>query len=142
MSTAPGLAAPRPTSVTIAVAIGWISVIIDLVAGVALLVLAGNDDVTGALGTDAATARTIGIVTLVMAAILALVVYLLGQGSNVARMLVTIVMLVRIGVSIWALVAFGTHQLAEAIIAIAIAVTAIALLWNDKANTFFATNNP
>jgi hypothetical protein len=142
MSIAPGLTAPRPTSVTVAVAIGWISVIIDLVAGVALLVLAGNDDVTSALGTDAATARTIGIVTLVMAAILALVVYLLGQGSNIARMLVTIVMLVRIGVSIWALVAFGTHQLAEAIIAIAIAVTAIALLWNDKANTFFATNNP
>lgn len=142
MSTAPGLATPRPTSVTVAVAIGWISVIIDLIAGVALLVLAGNDDVTGALGTDAATARTIGIVTLVMAAILALVVYLLGRGSNIARMLVTIVMLVRIGVSIWALFAFGTHQLAEAIIAIAIAVTAIALLWNDKANTFFATNNP
>lgn len=142
MSTAPGLAAPRPTSVTVAVAIGWISVIIDVVAGVALLVLAGNDDVTSALGTDAATARTIGIVTLVMAAILALVVYMLGQGSNIARMLVTIVMLVRIGVSIWALFAFGTHQLAEAIIAIAIAVTAIALLWNDKANTFFATNNP
>jgi len=142
MSTAPGLAAPRPTSVTVAVAIGWISVIIDLVAGVALLVLAGNDDVTSALGTDASTARTIGIVTLVMAAILALVVYLLGQGSNIARTLVTIVMLIRIGVSIWALVAFGTHQLAEAVIAIAIAVTAIALLWNDKANTFFATNNP
>ncbi len=142
MSTAPGLASPRPTSVSVAVAIGWISVIIDLVAGVALLVLAGNDDVTSALGTDASTARTIGIVTLVMAAILALVVYLLGRGSNIARMLVTIVMLVRIGVSIWALFAFGTHQLAEAIIAIAIAVTAIALLWNDKANTFFATNNP
>ena len=142
MSTAPGLAAPRPTSVTIAVAIGWISVIIDAVAGIALLVLAGSDDVTAALGTDASTARTIGIVSLVMAAILALVVYLLGQGSNIARMLVTIVMLVRIGVSIWALVAFGTHQLAEAIIAIAIAITALALLWNDKANTFFATNQP
>ena len=142
MSASPGLAAPRPTSVTVAVAIGWISVIIDLVAGVALLVLAGNEDVTSALGTDAASARTIGIVTLITAAILALVVSLLGRGSNVARMLVTLVMLARIGVSIWALVAFGTHQLAEAVIAIAIAATAIALLWNDKANTFFATNNP
>ena len=142
MSTAPGIAAPRPTSVTIAVAIGWISVVIDAVAGIALLVLAGSDDVTAALGTDASTARTIGIVSLVMAAILALVVYLLGQGSNIARMLVTIVMLVRIGVSIWALFAFGTHQLAEAIIAIAIAITALALLWNEKANAFFATNQP
>ena len=142
MSTAPGIVAPRPTSVTVAVAIGWISVVLDLVAGIALLVLAGNDDVTAALSTDASTARTIGIVSLVMAAILAVVVYLLGQGSNIARMLVTIVMLVRIGLAVWALVAFGTHQLTEALISIAIAVTAIALLWNDKANAFFATNQP
>ena len=135
-------AAERPTSVTVAVAIGWISVILDVVGGVSLLVLAGNGDVTSALGTDETTARTIGIVLLVTAAILALVVYLLGTGSNVARMLVTIVMLLRIGFAIWAIVAFGTHQLAEAIVSMAIAVTAIVLLWNDKANTFFATNRP
>jgi hypothetical protein len=135
-------AAERPTSVTVAVAIGWISVILDVVGGVTLLVLAGNGDVTSALGTDETTARTIGIVLLVTAAILALVVYLLGTGSNVARMLVTIVMLLRIGFAIWAIVAFGTHQLAEAIVSMAIAVTAIVLLWNDKANTFFATNRP
>ena len=135
-------AAERPTSVTVAVAIGWISVILDLVGGVSLLVLAGNGDVTSALGTDETTARTIGIVLLVTAAILAVVVYLLGTGSNVARMLVTIVMLLRIGFAIWAIVAFGTHQLTEAILSMAIAVTAIVLLWNDKANTFFATNRP
>jgi hypothetical protein len=128
--------------VTVAVAIGWIAVVLDVVGGVALLVLAGNGDVTSALGADEATARTVGIVSLVIAAILALVVYLLGKGSNVARMLVTIVMLLRIGFAIWAIVAFGTHQLAEAIVSMAIAVTAIVLLWNDKANTFFATNRP
>ena len=36
--------------------------------------------------------------------------------------------------------AFGTHQLAEAILSAAIAITAIVLLWNDKANAFFAAN--
>ena len=142
MTVPNALAAERPTSVTVAVAIGWISVILDVVGGVTLLVLAGNGDVTSALGTDETTARTIGIVLLVTAAILALVVYLLGKGSNVARMLVTIVMLLRIGFAIWAIVAFGTHQLTEAILSMAIAVTAIVLLWNDKANTFFATNRP
>ncbi len=142
MSSAQGMVAARPTSVTVAIAIGWISVAIDVVAGVALLVLAGDDDVVSALGIDNGTARTVAITTLVVAAILALVVYLLGKGSNISRMLVTIVMFLRIGLAAWAIVAFGTHQLAEAIIAIAIAVTAIALLWNDKANAFFATNNP
>ena len=136
------LAAPRPTSVTVAIAIGWIAVILDAVAGMTLLVLAGDPDVTAALGSDESTARTVGIVSLVIAVILAIVVYLLGQGSTVARMLVTIVMLLRIGFAVWAIVAFGTHQLTEAILSMAVAVTAIALLWNDKANTFFATHSP
>lgn len=137
-----GEVAPRPTSVTVAIAIGWFSVVIDLVAGIALLVLAGNGDVTGALGTDESTARGLGIASLVFAAVLALVVYLLGKGSNIARMLVTIVMLLRIGFAVWAIVVFGTHQLTEGVVAIAVAVTALALLWNDKANAFFATNSP
>ncbi len=136
------LVAPRPTSVTVAIAVGWISVLLDAVGGVALIVLAGNADVTSALGADESTARTIGIVGLVLAAILALVVYLLSQGSTIARMLVTIVMLVRIGFAVWAIVAFGTHQLTEAIVSMAVAVTAIVLLWNDKANAFFSTNAP
>ena len=141
MSTAPSLSAPRPTSVTVAVAVGWISVLLDALIGITLLVLAGNGDVTSALGTDETTARTMGIASLVVAAILALVVYLLGQGSTIARMLVTIVMLIRIGFAVWAMIAFGTHQLAEAILSATIAVTAIVLLWNDKASAFFATNN-
>ncbi len=136
------LVAPRPTSVTVAIAVGWISVLLDAVGGVALIVLAGNADVTSALGADESTARTMGIVGLVLAAILALVVYLLSQGSTIARMLVTIVMLVRIGFAVWAIVAFGTHQLTEAIVSMAVAVTAIVLLWNDKANAFFSTNAP
>lgn len=140
--TTGSIAVPRPTSVSVAIVIGWISVILDVVAAVALIALAGDDDVTSALGTDGSTARTIGIVSLAMAAILALVVYLLGRGSNIARMLVTIVMLLRIGVAVWALVAFGTHQLAEAVFSMAIAVIALVLLWNDKANVFFATNRP
>jgi hypothetical protein len=126
--------------VTVAIAVGWIAVALDVLAGVALLVLAGDADVTSALGADETTARTIGIVSLVVAAILAVVVYLLGQGSKIARMLVTIVMLVRIGFAVWAIIAFGTHQLAEAVLSAAVAITAIVLLWNDKANAFFATN--
>jgi hypothetical protein len=141
MSTQALPATSRPTSVTVAVVVGWISVALDLLAGVALLALAGDTDVTSALGTDESTARTIGIVSLVVGAILAVVVYLLGKGSNVARILVTIVMLARIGLGIWAIVALGTHQLAESLITIAIAFLAIGLLWNVKANDFFTAGS-
>ncbi len=136
----PQTAVERPTSVTVAIAIGWISVLMDVLAGVALILLAGNADVTTALGADESLVRTQGIVFLVVAAILAIVVYLLGQGSSISRMLVTIVMVIRIGFAIWAMIAFGTHQMTEAIVSAAIAITAIALLWNDKASAYFAAN--
>ena len=136
----PQTAVERPTSVTVAIVIGWISVLMDVLAGVGLLLLAGNADVTTALDADEGLVRTQGIVALVVAAILAIVVYLLSQGSTISRMLVTIVMVVRIGFAIWAMFAFGTHQLAEAIVSAAIGITAIVLLWNDKANAFFAAN--
>lgn len=131
---------PRPTSVTVAVAIGWISVALDVVGGISLLILSGNDDVKSALDADSSTIVTAGIVSLVFAAVLAAVVYQLSKGSSVARMLVTIVMVVRIVFSVWVLVAFGTHQLGEALAALAVAIAALALLWNEKASAFFAAN--
>lgn len=142
MSMGVGIPAPRPTSVTVAIAVGWIAVVLDLVGGIALVLLANDENVTSALGVEGTTARTWGIVSIVIAVVLALVVYLLGKGSNVARMLVTIVMLLRIGFGAYVLVVFGSHQFAEAVVTIALAVTAIALLWNSKASDFFATNNP
>ncbi len=51
-------------------------------------------------------------------------------------------MLIRIGLAAAVLIGVGTPQLGEAILVIAIAVTALYLLWNEKTNTFFATNHP
>lgn len=131
----------RPTSVTVAVAIGWISVILDVAAGIGLLVLANNESALSALSTDAGTARALGIASLVFAAILAVVVYLLGQGSGGARMLVSIVMVLRIAAAIWAIIAFGSHTMSEAIVTIIIAVFALALLWNESASSYFASRS-
>jgi hypothetical protein len=127
----------RPASVTVAVTIGWLAVILDIVAGVSLYVLAGNDTLLDALNSTESTVQAVAIGTLVTGVILAIVVFMLGRGSNVARLLVSIVMAVRIGVYIWVIIAVGSHALVEAILGIAIAVTALALLWNDKANAYF-----
>ena len=134
------LAAPRPTSVTIAIVLGWIGVVADAIGGVALLVIAGNADVLSSLSTDASTARTMGIVSLVVAVILAACVYLLGNGSNAVRMLLSIVMILRVAVSVWVIIALGTHNLTEAVVTIVISSVVLWLVWNQKANEFFATN--
>ena len=132
----------RPTSVTVAVVLGWISVVADVAAGIALIALAGNDSVLSVLEIGSDDARTYGIVSLAFAVLVAVAVYLLGKGSNISRMLVSIVMALRVGFGIWAIIALGSHHLAEAIITIAIAVVVLALLWNESANRFFASNNP
>ena len=134
------LAAPRPTSVTIAIVLGWIGVVADAIGGVALLVLAGNADVLSSLSTDASTARTMGIILLVVAVILAACVYLLGNGSNAVRMLLSVVMILRVAVSVWVIIALGTHNLTEAVVTIVISSVVLWLVWNQKANEFFATN--
>lgn len=130
---------PRPTSVTVAVAIGWVSVALDLMAGVSLLVLSNDDAVLSALDSESGTVVGAGIASLIMGAILAIVVYMLGAGSSVARLAVSIVMVLRIGFAVWVLIAFGSHQLAEALVVIGVAAFALALLWNEKANAFFGS---
>lgn len=138
--TLPSLVAPRPTSVSIAVAIGWVSVVLDLISGVSLYLLAGNADLQNALGTDAATTRTSAIGTLIGGIVLAVVVALLSKGSSISRALVSVVMLLRIGLAAWTLFAFGSHHLTEALLTIVVGAFALGLLWNRKANDFFATN--
>jgi hypothetical protein len=130
--------AERPSSVTVAVTVGWLAVILDVVAGATLFALAGNESVLDALDSTESTVRALGIGTLISGAILAIVVFTLGRGSNVSRLLVSIVMAARIGIYVWAIIAIGSHALTEAIVGMAMAITVLALLWNDKANAYFS----
>lgn len=141
MSTNPPVT-QRPTSVTVAIVIGWISVLIDLIGGLSLLSFAGNDAVVDALGRDPATMRIMGITTLLAGVVLAVVVFMLGQGSSVARTLVKIVMGLRIALALYGLIALGTAQLAEYLTTIAVAAFALWLLWNHSADRYFASDRP
>lgn len=136
------LAAPRPTTVTIAIVLGWFSVLADIVAGLALVGLAGNDTLVSALNSDAATTSRIGYASLVFGVVLGLLVWLLSQGSSVVRLLLSIVLVLRIAVSVWAMIELGSHQLSTSVLTLALSVVLLGLLWNGKANAFFATNNP
>lgn len=130
----------RPITVTIAVVVGWISVVLDVVAGIGLYLLAGNEELLGSIGASASTATAAAIGVLIGAAILAIVVTLLARGSGMARVLVSGVMVLRMGVAVWTLVAFGSHNLTEALVSIVIASVALWLLWNARASEFFARN--
>lgn len=131
--------APRPGSVTTVVVVTWIVAILTILAGVLLLLI--SDSALAEADISEGTATTYGIVELVLGAVIALVAIGLGRGNNFARILVSILMVLRLGLAIWAgIVLWGTGGFWSVVVAGLLALLVLALLWNDRANQFFATN--
>ncbi|MGD9990371.1 hypothetical protein [Pseudonocardia sp.] len=135
MSAAP---LTRPGSVTVVVVLVWISAILQLLVGVLLLVVAatvGTADIDVARGVIVA----VGIFTLVIGLLTAAVASRLGKGGNGARIIVTVLEVLQIVGAITTLSVYGTTGAGSGAIGnIAIAVIILALLWNNRANEFFA----
>ena len=131
--------APRPGSVTTVVVVTWIVAILTILAGVLFLLI--SDSALAEADISEGTATTYGIVELVLGAVIALVAIGLGRGNNFARILVSILMVLRLGVAIWAgIVLWGTGGFWSVVVAGLLALLVLVLLWNDRANEFFATN--
>jgi hypothetical protein len=131
--------APRPGSVTTVVVVTWIVAIFTILAGVLFLLI--SDSALAEADISEGTATTYGIVELVLGAVIALVAIGLGKGNNFARILVSILMVLRLGVAIWAgIVLWGTGGFWSVVVAGLLALLVLVLLWNDRANQFFATN--
>ena len=131
--------APRPGSVTTVMVVTWIVAILTILGG--LLFLFISDSALDEAGISASTATTYGIVELLLGVVIALVAIGLGGGNNFARILVSILMVLRLGAAIWAgIVLWGSGGFWSVVIAGLLALIVLALLWNDRANQFFATN--
>ncbi len=144
MSTVPTVPAPtreRPGTVTAVVVLTYLAGVFDVIAGGVIWALAGNDTLQEAAGQSRGSLTTAAIVSIVIGLITIGVGAMLAGGSPVARMLVTILMVIRIGVAVFVLVVVGLSGAAEAIIAMVISVTIIALLWNARASTWFASQS-
>lgn len=129
--------APRPGSVTFVVVLTWISAIVAILGGILALLL--SDDALAEAGISGSTATTYGIVEIIFGVITALVAIGLAGGNNLARFVVTVLMILRIGVGIWAITTLPNGAITGTI-AVAFALLIIVLLWNSKASAFFKTN--
>ena len=131
--------AARPGSVTFVMVLTWIAAILSVLAGVLLLLAA--DDVLQEAGVAGSTATTYGWAEIIWGVVAALVAIGLGNGNNFSRLLVTVLMVLRIGAAVWAAIALsGTAGFWPIAIAAGFAVLVLVLLWNNRANVFFATN--
>jgi hypothetical protein len=129
----------RPGSVTVVVVLTWISAVIAIVSGVLLLIFApavrvqvGNSNVSTAV-------IIIGVVILVIGLLTAWVATRLGKGGNGARILLTILEVLQIAGALATLsTVSGSNTVSQSVVTIIIGVVILALLWNSRANAFFA----
>lgn len=138
MSDLAGRGTPaRPTSVTVAVALTWIAAVTDVVSGIALYLLAGDDAVTGVLDATRAEIQFFALLSLVVGVLVALVALGLQTRGRWALVAITVVMLVRVGIGVYSLLRFGSHHLTGAVLTIVVALLVLALLWNRASRRYF-----
>jgi hypothetical protein len=129
------LAQPRPTSVTVAVVLVYISAALAIIGGIALILARNNEEVEGASGGPTAVLVS-GIFLLVVGIITALVARGLARGNNGTRIFVTVLQVLQLIGGIYALT--QPAQRAGSGGGIIGALIVLALLWNPAANRFFS----
>lgn len=91
------------------------------------------------VGLSESTANVYGWTGIVLGVIIGLVALGLSGGSNLARVLVSALMVVRIAVGVWAMIQVPNGVITGGI-TVVVALLVLFLLWNAKANAFFQSN--
>ncbi len=122
------MAGPRPGGVTLVAVIAWINGVLGVITGILLL--------TGGSAADAPAVTTAAWVTIVIGIITILVGVGLLRGSNLARIVATVVFVLNLANAIWTMFAVP-GQLWVAIINALLAIIGLVLLYSARANEFF-----
>jgi len=127
----------RPGSVTLVVVLTIISGILTLLGALFLLLLGGAASLRS--NVSGVAVLVVGILYLIFGIVTIAVGVGLRNGSRLARMLVTILMVIDIVGGIINLIWFRSSQtVTSSIITIIVSVIVLALLWNRRASEFFA----
>ncbi|GLK17289.1 DUF7144 family membrane protein [Herbiconiux flava] len=126
----------RPGGVTLVAVIVWISGALQVIGGVIGLITAsttaeanGAPDTAGALTTGAIVSIVLGIITVIVGAALL-------RGSQLARVLTTIVLALNLASAIYLLAAVPS-SLWQGVVNAALALLGIILLYTRSANAYF-----
>ena len=125
----------RPASVTVVVVLTWFAAVVSIAGGVVALLLSAEE--LAAADISEASANVYGWTSIVIGAAAALVAIGLGSGSSLARALVSLLMVARMGVGLWAIISLP-EGIVAGVITIALALIVLFLLWNGKASAYFA----
>lgn len=126
----------RPAGVTFVLILTWIVAFLSLVRG--FLGLLGWETTLTTSELEGSEGALFGAVELGLGIATAIIALGLARGSNLARFLVSAVMVLRIIAAVWVAMTFSGRGgvMASAIIG-GMAVIILLLLWNSRADRFF-----
>ncbi len=127
----------RPASVSFVVFLTWVVALLTIADGI--VVLFASDATLVAAGVNPSNATTTGWVAIVLGIVIALFASALGKGSGFARLLISLLMVLRLALGLFGLVVFwGSTFFWSALILAVLALFILYLLWNAKAAAWFA----
>ena len=128
--------ARRPRGVTVVVVLTYLSGILNIISGLVVVLVAANAQAQAALGASRGVILATGILSIVIGVVTLVVAGGLRHGRRVARLVVTVGMVLQILGGLFT-VTGGHSQILSGLAQIVIAVAVIALLWTGEAKQFF-----
>ena len=127
----------RPGGVTFVIALTWIVALLSIVNG--FLTLMGQDSPVVGTALDAGQPTWYAVVEIGFGVVTALVAIGLAKGSGLARLLVTALMVLRVGSALWVAIEHsGQGGWLVAPLIGGPAVIVLLLLWNGRSDRFFS----
>jgi hypothetical protein len=127
----------RPGTVTTVVVLTGIAGVVDIIAGAALWVFSRSDSLADLTDASQSTVTAQGVAFVVLGLVALGLAVLLGSGSNLARVLVSLLMVLRIAGVIWVVAVTGWGKAGETLPSALIAFIVLGFLWNRRAGEFF-----
>jgi hypothetical protein len=128
----------RPFLLSLVTILMIIGGVLQIVAGVVLIVLNGNEDLQRDSGESSGTLVTLGVIALVFGVLHIWFAGLLRRGSRFARAVVLVFEVLQVVGGVWTLIALHSQYRVNAIITIAIALFVIWYLYgNRRSREFF-----
>lgn len=127
----------RPASVSFVVILTWLVAIVTIIDG--LILLFASDATLSDAGVNPDTATLTAWISIVLGLVIALFASALGNGSKFARLLISLLMMVRFVLGGFAIVMlWGSTFMWGAVVLTLVAAFVLYLLWNAKASAWFA----
>ena len=128
----------RPISVSVVAIVAFIQGIIAVAAGIGLVVERNNNALLEHIDQSSGVVGTYGFMSIVWGALALLVGYGLWHGGDWARIVVAILQVLALAGGVYMLFAWDGHYLWQGIWQIIVSLFVLWLLFNPRADQFFA----